>query len=79
MKITRIDGYYKHGCNFAGKLAVVEYQDDMERDPKWGVFGSMIDFKYSAKAQKLAEERYPGCTVLLHIPDVVVRLPESGG
>lgn len=74
MEIKRVDGYFKHGCSFTGKLAVIDYSEDWKRHPHYGEFGSMSMFDISEKAEKLAKERYPNCEILLSIPDLVIRI-----
>ena len=75
MKAERIDEYHKHGCHFYGKLVVVEYQEDMAKDPKWGTFNAGLTFDYLAKAQALVKERYDSnVETLLSVPSLVVRV-----
>jgi hypothetical protein len=80
VKITKVDEYHKHGCYFIGKLVVVDYQDDLKSDPDYGRFGSDTSsdlyIDYAVKALNLVKERYPGCHVLICLPDVVARIGE---
>lgn len=36
MKAERIDEYHKNNSNFYGKLVVVHYLDEAQKDTKWG-------------------------------------------
>ena len=75
MEAKRFDEYHKHGCHFYGKLVVVDYQEDMQNDPKWGTFNAGLTFDYMAKAQALVKERYgDNTTTLLSVPSLVVRI-----
>lgn len=74
MTHKEITSYYKHGCHFTGKLLLVEFQDDWERDPRYGEFGAGTIFKYSENAIQFAKENFNVEKVLLAIPDVVCRL-----
>lgn len=75
MKTERVDEYHKNGCHFYGKLVVVRYLDDAQKDPKWGTFGAGISLDYLDKAMALVKERYgAGVKVLLSMPDLVVRV-----
>ena len=74
MDSKRIDEYHKHGCNFYGKLVVVEYAEDMQNDPNWGKFNAEVTFDYLAKAQELVKEKYGATETLLSIPALVVKL-----
>lgn len=74
MKITRVDGYFKHGCNFTGKLIVADYSEDWKAHPKYDKFGSMAIFDTQEEAEKLVKERYPNCEILLSVPDIVARI-----
>ena len=78
LKRTRIEEYHKHGCNFYGKLVVINYFESMEKDPKWGKFNQGLTFDYIEKATKLVEEKYGkgNFDVLLSIPELVVRLKD---
>ena len=74
MKAERFDEYHKHGCHFYGKLVVVKYQDDMQKDPKWGTFNAGLTWDYLAKARAIVQERYGETEILLSVPELVVRL-----
>jgi hypothetical protein len=75
MKAQRFDEYHKHGCNFYGKLVVIDYSEDVRNDPNWGKFGAEVTFDYLAKAKALIQERqYNVVRVLLAIPDYVVEI-----
>lgn len=75
METKRFEEYHKHGCNFYGKLVVVEYMEDLRKDPKYGTFGAEITFDYMAKAKKMVEEKgYDVKRVLLSIPEYVVEI-----
>lgn len=75
MKAERIDEYHKHGCHFSGKLAVVHYLEEAQKDPKWGTFGAGISLDYLEKAMAFIKNRYgEKVEVLLSMPDLVVRL-----
>jgi len=74
MKTKRVDEYHKHGCHFFGKLVVVDYWDELEKDPKWGGFNADVTYDYIAKAKNLVKEKYGNTETLLSIPALVVRL-----
>jgi hypothetical protein len=74
MTSQRFDEYHKHGCHFYGKLVVVEYAEDMQKDPNWGKFNANLTFDYLARAQKLVKEKYGDTQTLLSIPALVVKL-----
>lgn len=75
MKAERFDGYHKNGCHFEGKLVVVHYLDDAQKDPKWGTFGAELTWDYMAKAKQLIQDRgYQVKRVCLAIPDYVVEI-----
>lgn len=75
MVSKRVDEFHKHGCHFFGKLVVVEYQEDMQNDPKWGTFNAGLTFEYLEKASALIKEKYGETVeVLLSVPSLVVRV-----
>lgn len=74
MKIERVDGYFKHGCSFSGKLVVVDYQEEWKRHPRYEQFGSMAIFDALDEAKKALNERYPNADILLSVPDLVARI-----
>lgn len=75
MEAKRVSEFHKYGCNFYGKLVVVDYIKDMENDPKWGVWNSGVTYDYSAKAKALAEQEYgKPIRVLLDIPVYVCEI-----
>ena len=74
MQATRVDKYYKHGCSFSGKLAVIDYSGELKNHPRQGQFGGMAFVDVAEEAAKFAQERYPGCKVLLSVPELVVRI-----
>lgn len=80
METKRVDEYHKHGCHFYGKLVVVDYMEDVKKDPKWGTFNAGVTFDYLEKAQALVQEKYgENVKVLLSIPELVVRLENVEG
>jgi hypothetical protein len=82
VKTTSVEQYHKHGCHFIGKLAVIDYSEELDRHPRAGQFGGEALFDVVEDATKFAQERYPGCKVLLSVPELVVRLEatsEQGG
>jgi len=74
MRHEEITSYHKHDCHFTGKLLLMEFQDDWERDPMHGESGAGTIFKYSEKAIQFAKENFNVEKVLLAIPDVVCRI-----
>ena len=76
MKADRIDEYHKHGCNFFGKLVVISYFEDAQKDPSWGRFGASVSLDYYAKAVQYAKELYGDFDVLLGMPELVIRLKD---
>lgn len=75
MQAKRVDEYHKHGCHFSGKLAVVDYQDDLQNDPRWGQFGEGLTIAYAEKAAALLQEKYgKPVEVLLSVPEYVCRV-----
>lgn len=74
MKAERFEEYHKHGCNFSGKLVVVDYFEDMQRDPRWGQFNSGVSYEYLKQARALVKERYGDVKILLDVPELVCRL-----
>lgn len=75
MKARRLEQYHKHGCNFAGKLVVVDYSEDAKGDPKFEKFRSQITLDYLDKARALvAERKYKVVKELLSIPELVVQI-----
>jgi hypothetical protein len=75
MKTQRFDEYHKHGCHFDGKLVVVNYYEDMTKDPKWGTFNADLTYKYMGLAARLVKEKYgEPKRVLLGMPDYVVEV-----
>lgn len=76
MKAQRFEEYHKHGCHFFGSLVVVDYSEEMHRDPAWGTFNAGLTYDYLDKAKALIKERYgDGATeTLLSIPELVVRI-----
>lgn len=75
MQAERFDEYHKGSSHFHGKLAVVHYLQDAQKDPKWGTFGADISLNYLDKAMELIKERYgEKVEVLQSIPDLVVRI-----
>lgn len=77
MKTERFDKYHKHGCHFYGNLVVVDYTEDWQNDPRYGQFGAMTIFDYVEKATKLVTDKYGKVEILLSIPELVCRIPES--
>lgn len=74
MKAERVCEYHKHGSDFEGNLVVVNYGDDMRRDPAWGSFGAGVSQKYLANAKEMVKERYGNVEILLEMPDLVCRV-----
>ena len=75
MEAKRIDEFHKHGCNFYGKLVVVDYSEDMKNDPQSGKFGANLFLDYYVKAKALIKERqYKVVKELLGIPVLVVEV-----
>jgi hypothetical protein len=75
MKIEEMNHWNNYGCNFSGKLAVVDYQKDMENDHKWGTWGSGIVYDYMEMAERMMKEKYGDkFKVLLNIPTLVCRI-----
>ena len=74
MNCKRIDEYHKGGCHFFGKLAVVDYLDDLKADPKFGTFGACLTIDYLERARAIVAERYENTEELLSIPELVVRI-----
>jgi hypothetical protein len=73
MEAKRFDEFHKHGCNFSGKLVVVDYLADMEKDPRWGTYNAGLTFDYLAKAKQLVKDKgYDVVLELLSIPEYVV-------
>lgn len=78
IKSHRTDVYHKHNCHFEGKLVVVEYQEEMERDPRWGIWNGGVVFKYIALAEELVTEKYGNPKrVLLSMPEYVCELEDQ--
>lgn len=78
MKRTRVDSYHKHGCYFTGKLAVIDYAEDVKQHSRYGQFGSMVTADVGEKALRFAREHYPDCELLVDVPGVelVVRIEQ---
>jgi hypothetical protein len=75
MKAERFDEFHRFGCNFYGKLVVVDYIEDINNDPKMGTFNAGVPFDYIDKAKKLvAEHQYKVVRELLDIPVYVVEV-----
>lgn len=75
MEAVKVESYNKYGCKFFGDLVVVDYLEDMKKDPKYGQWGAMVTFDYSEKAKQLVYDTYGDkFEVLLSIPELVVRL-----
>ncbi len=75
MKPQRFDEYHKHGCHFFGKLVVVDYSENMEKDPKWKQWNAGVSFKYLERAKAIVSEHYgTPKRVLLEMPDYVVEI-----
>lgn len=75
MKAERFDEYHKHGCHFYGKLLVVDYWEDLQKDPKWGTFHVELTLDYVEKAKALVQDSgYKVVRVLLGIPEYVVEI-----
>ena len=76
MKTERFDEFHKHGCNFYGKLVVVDYQEEYNnRTLKFNSFGAGDIFDYISEAKKIVEERgYKVKKELLSIPEYVVEV-----
>ena len=74
MHIQYTSSYTRHGCNFQGNLALVEYFGEAQHGFCAAYKkGGAIDLMDQAKA--LIKETHPGATFLLAIPDVVARIP----
>ena len=50
METKQVDEFHKHGCNFSGKLVVVDYQEEYaNRKLKFYSFGAGDIFDYILK------------------------------
>lgn len=76
METKQVDEYHKYGCNFYGKLVVVDYQEEYNnRKLKTFSFGAEDIFDYIEHARKLVEEKgYNVKRVCLSIPEYVVEI-----
>jgi len=75
METKRFDEFHKYGCNFYGKLVVVDYTQDIKNDPKMGTWNAGITFDYVERAEKLVIEKgYKVKKILLSIPEYVVEI-----
>ena len=70
MQIEYTGHFRKHGCNFRGELAVVDYSQEIDK-AGWGQGSGVV-----REAEELVKGRHPNCTVLLSMPTLVVELPE---
>lgn len=71
MKAERFDEYHKYGCNFYGKLVVVDYSRDLKNDPRMGTWNAGVTFDCAERAKALVTEKYGEHKVLLSIPEYV--------
>ena len=53
MKITEQTQYKKHGCNFSGNLAVIDYGASWRQHSDYGKIGSMSIYDVMNDAKKL--------------------------
>lgn len=76
METKRAEEFHHHGCNFYGKLVVVDYQEEYNnRKLKFHSFGAGDIFDYVDHAKKLvAEKGYKVKRVCLAIPQYVVEI-----
>ena len=74
MKRKRVDEYHKHGCNFSGKLVVIDYSDLLNNNPHFGQFGACTFFDAADKAKELVTEKYGPHQTLLAVPEYVARI-----
>lgn len=76
METKRVYEYHKYGCNFYGKLVVVDYQEEYNnRKLKFFSFGASDIFDYIENARKLVEEKgHKVKRVWLSIPEYVVEI-----
>ena len=74
MDRKRIDEYHKHGCHFHGKLVVIDYQEAMQHDRRWGQYNAGLTLDYLVMARKYAKELYGDTIELLSVPELVIRL-----
>jgi hypothetical protein len=77
MQIEYTDSYTKHGTNIHGRLAIVRYYQDVTNHDFNGAYrrGGVLDCLDEAKA--LIKKHHPVHTVVLAIPDLVVKLPQD--
>ena len=68
MNARPVTQYHKYGCNFVGKLVVVDYLDSMQRD------GAGNSRDYLEQARTLVRERYVVVRELLTVPEYVVEV-----
>ncbi len=78
-KIDYVKSYEKHGCDFSGDLAVIDYSQQWQRHPRYGDFGSMAVLDVAENALKFLSDRHVNDSfdVLLSVPDLVVRFNEK--
>lgn len=75
MIANEVNEYHKNGCHFFGKLVVVDYYEEMKKDPQWGTFGAMVTLDYAEKANNLVIKKYGAdVEILLSIPELVARV-----
>ena len=75
MKAIRYDEFHKYGCNFNGKLVVVDYTNDIKNDPKVGTWNAGVTFDYVERAKNIVKESgYKVIRELLSIPEYVVEV-----
>jgi hypothetical protein len=76
METKQVDEFHKHGCNFSGKLVVVDYQEEYaNRKLKFYSFGAGDIFDYISRAENIVKEKqYKIKRVLLSIPEYVVEV-----
>lgn len=72
METKRVDEYHKNSSHIYGKLVVVHYLEDMQKDPNFGKFNAELLYVYLRKATDLVKEKYgDGVKVLQSVPDLV--------
>lgn len=73
--IDYVTQYTKHGCNFSGNLAVIDYSQQWKQHRHYGEFGSMAVLDVAEDALKYLSNKHvnDGFTVLLSVPDLVVK------
>ena len=74
MKIEYTDHYKRHGCDYRGDIAFIDYYDEMKVSEP-ALINTLDNWiRFSNDGTNMMNEAHPDCEIVFSIPSVVARI-----